>query len=135
VLVDSDGANVNLDDMMNDVTEDFIDIPEIFKILGNESNIPLFPNCTKFMKIIKKFKLYNLKGKNCWSDKSFTALLQLIRVMLLENNELPNSTYKVKKLLCSLSVEVERIQACLNDYILYRNDHSEMNRCPKYKAS
>jgi hypothetical protein len=119
VLVDSDGANVNLDDMMNDVTEDFIDIPEIFKILGNESNIPLFPNYTKFMKIIENFKLYNLKSKNCWSDKSFTSLLQFIRDMLLENNELPNSTYKMKKLLCSLSMEVERIQICLNDYILY----------------
>jgi hypothetical protein len=40
VLDDSDDKNVNLDDMMNEVTEDFVDIPEIFKILGDESNIP-----------------------------------------------------------------------------------------------
>jgi hypothetical protein len=97
-LDDSDGENVNLDDMMNEVTENFVDIPEIFKILGDESNIPLFSGCTKFTKITVIFKLYNLKTKNYWSDKSFIFLLQLIRDILLENNELSNSTYKAKKL-------------------------------------
>jgi hypothetical protein len=74
----SDGENINLDDMMNKVTEKFVDIPEIFKILGDESNIPLFFCCTKFTKITIIFILYNLKVKNCWSDKSFTSLLQLL---------------------------------------------------------
>jgi hypothetical protein len=96
LLDDSDGENINLDDIMNEVTEDFVDIPEIFKILGDELNIPLFSSCTKFTKITTIFKLYNLKAKNCWSDKSFTYLLQLIGDMLPENNELPNSIYKTK---------------------------------------
>jgi hypothetical protein len=58
-----------LDEIMNDIAADFVDIPEIFKNLGNDSNVPLFPGCTKFMKISTVFKLYNLKAKNGWSDK------------------------------------------------------------------
>jgi hypothetical protein len=93
------------------------------------------PGCTKFKKITVVFKLYNLKAKNYWSDKSFTSLLQLLGDILSEHNELPDSTYKAKKLLCSLSMKVERIYACPNDCILYRNEYSDMNKCPKCKAS
>jgi hypothetical protein len=31
---------------MNDIGADFVDIPEIFKNLGNDSNVPLFLGCT-----------------------------------------------------------------------------------------
>jgi hypothetical protein len=74
--------NQQLDEIMNDIAADFVDIPEIFKNLGNDSNVPLFPDCTKFMKIYVIFKLYNLKAKNRWSNKSFTSLLQLLEEML-----------------------------------------------------
>jgi hypothetical protein len=40
-----------LDEIMNDIAAYFVDIPEIFKKLGNNSNVPLFPGCTKFTKI------------------------------------------------------------------------------------
>jgi hypothetical protein len=53
--------NDNLDEMMNDVAADFPDIPEVFENLCNNSNIPLYPDCTKFIKISIIFKLYNLK--------------------------------------------------------------------------
>jgi hypothetical protein len=48
--------------------------------------------------------------------------------MLSDNNELSNSTYKIKKLLCPLSMEVERIHTRPNDCILYRKEYSDMNR-------
>jgi hypothetical protein len=64
-----------LDEIMNDIGADFVDIAKKFINLGNDSNMPLFPGCTKFMKISSIFKLYNLKVKNGWSDKSFTSLL------------------------------------------------------------
>jgi Transposase-associated domain len=55
----------NLDEMMNDVPVDFInDNPEIFQKLSKESDIPLYPGCTKFMKIRAIFRLDNLKDKN-----------------------------------------------------------------------
>jgi uncharacterized UPF0160 family protein len=64
-----------LNEIMNDIAADFVDIPEIFKNLDNDSNVQLFSGCTKFTKISAILKLYNLKAKNGWSDKSFTSLL------------------------------------------------------------
>jgi hypothetical protein len=49
---------------MNDVAADFLDIPEVFENLCNNSSIPLYPVCMKFTKISAIFKLYNLKAKN-----------------------------------------------------------------------
>jgi hypothetical protein len=46
-----------LDEILNDIAADFVDIPEIFKNLGNDSNVSLFPGYTKFMKISAIFKL------------------------------------------------------------------------------
>jgi hypothetical protein len=60
---------------MNDIGADFVDIPEIFKNLDSVSNVPLYPGCTKFMKISAVFKLYNLKAKDGWSDKICIFLL------------------------------------------------------------
>jgi hypothetical protein len=77
----------------------------------------------KFIKVSAIFKLFNLKAKNRWNDKSFTFLLKLLGDMLQDNNKLLNSTYKVEKILCLLSMKVKRINACPNYYILYRNEY------------
>jgi hypothetical protein len=53
--------NNNLDEIMNDITVDFLNISVIFENLRNNSNIPLYPDCMKFTKILAIFKLYNLK--------------------------------------------------------------------------
>jgi hypothetical protein len=55
--------------------------------------------------------------------------------MISENNSIPDSTYRAKKLLCPLSMEVERIYACPNDCILYQNEYSNLDKCPKCNVS
>jgi Transposase family tnp2/Transposase-associated domain len=129
--------DIHLDEIMSDVENDCAYIPEILKnLFRHESNIPLYPECTKFSKISVVFKLYNLKAKNGWSDKSFTSLLQLLGEILPENNVLPDSTYGAKKLLCPLSMEVEIIHACPNDCILYRGaEYDKLDKCPTCNVS
>jgi hypothetical protein len=92
--------NHQLDEMMNDVVANFIHISKKFQNLGNDSNIQLFSDCTKFMKISIIFELYNIKIKNRWSDKKIFLLLQLLVDMFSKNNELSDSTYKAKKNTC-----------------------------------
>ena len=75
-------------------------------------------------------KLFNLKANNGWSDKSFTSLLELLNDMLPDDNELPVSLYQAKKLMCSMGLEIERIHACPNDCILYRNEYVDLHECP-----
>jgi Transposase-associated domain len=67
--VDNDNQNIDndnqyLDGMIQDVPLEFVEIPKKFENLCNESNVPLFPSCTKFTKITVVLKLYNLKAKN-----------------------------------------------------------------------
>jgi hypothetical protein len=120
--------------MMHDVEPEFADIPEIFKNLGKEMSISLYPGM-KLTKTIIVFKLYNLKAKNGWSDKSFTSLLELLKDILPENNEIYDSTYKAKKILCPLMMEAERISVCPNDCMLFRGVHKDLKKYLKCNAS
>ena len=128
--------NVDLDDMLRDVENDFSDKNHNkFEHLFNESKKPLFPGCTKFTKLSAVLNLFNLKANNGWSDKSFTSLLELLQEMLPDNNELPGTVYQAKKLICPMGLEIERIHACPNDCVLYRNEYEAMQVCPKCGVS
>ena len=123
-----------VDEMMQDIPDDFVDIPEICEInniLSKDANTELFPGCTKYSKLTAVFKLFSLKAKNNWSDKSFTDLLRLLGDMFPENNELPDTTYKAKKILCPMSLEIDRIPTCPKDCVLYRKEYENLDRCPK----
>jgi len=50
--------------------------------------------------------------------------------MLPENNMLPIRNYKVKKIICSLGLEYEKIHACPNDFLLYRDNFASLKVCP-----
>ncbi|XP_019189401.1 PREDICTED: uncharacterized protein LOC109183793 [Ipomoea nil] len=132
---EDDEDNDRIDEMMRDVQEDFSEMPHEFKSLFDNAEKRLFPGSTKFTKLSGVLKLYNLKAKNGWSDKSFTGLLELLKDMLPGDNELPNSTYEAKKMLYPLSMDIEKIHACPNDCILYRRDYKDLNVCPKCAAS
>nr|GMC91220.1 uncharacterized protein LOC109168127 [Ipomoea batatas] len=110
-------------------------MPHVFESLFVDSEKPLFPGCAKFTKLSAVLKLYSLKAKNGWSDKGFTELLELLKDMLPDNNELPSSTYEAKKMLCPLGMEIKKIHACPNDCVLYRKEYSDLHVCPKCGAS
>ena len=63
------------------------------------------------------------------SDKGFEELLGLVKKMLPEGNELPPTTYEVKKVVCPLGLDVQKIHACPNDCILYRGEYKELDGC------
>ncbi|XP_019184421.1 PREDICTED: uncharacterized protein LOC109179380 [Ipomoea nil] len=130
-----DEINDRIDEMMCDMQEDFSEMPTEFKCLFDNAEKPLFSGCTKFTKLSGVLKLYNLKAKNGWSDKSFTGLLEILKDMLPSENEIPISTYEVKKLLCPLGMDIERIHACPNDCILYWKEYKDLHVCPKCSSS
>ena len=118
------------DEMVNAVEEDLHDCPEMFEKLKSDSEEPLYKGCTKFTKLSVTLKLYKLKAGNGWSDKSFTELLELLNEILPKDNVLPKRTYEAKKILCSIGMTYERIYACPNDCILFRNEYASLNMCP-----
>ncbi|XP_074297514.1 uncharacterized protein LOC141628248 [Silene latifolia] len=84
---DNNVEGENTDKMMDDLEKDFIECPEIFQRLVDDSKKPLYPGCSKFTRLSAVLKLYNLKAANGWSDKSFTALVQLLSEMLPKDAE------------------------------------------------
>jgi hypothetical protein len=80
-------------------------------------------------------ELLRLKASNGWSDKSFSDLLSLLANMLPKPNSLPTTTYLAKKLICPLSLDVQKIHACPNHCILYRKEYEALDRCPVCNAS
>jgi hypothetical protein len=64
-------------------------------------------------------ELLKLKASNGWSDSSFSARLEFLSKVLSKPNCLPTSTYLAKKIICPLTLGVEKIHACPNHCILY----------------
>src|SRR5215216_1982788 len=101
----------------------------------------LYPNCEADKKKLgTTLELLQWKAKNGVSDKGFGKLLVMLKKMLPKDNELPESTYEVKKVVYPLGLEVQKIHACSNDCILYRSDYENLNACPicgvlRYKIS
>ena len=77
-----------LEDMIHDVEDHFMNRPHLIQTLKDDTKEPLYIDCSKFTKLSTVLRLYNLKVENGWSDKSFTALLNLLKDMLSEANEL-----------------------------------------------
>ncbi|XP_019179175.1 PREDICTED: uncharacterized protein LOC109174391 [Ipomoea nil] len=132
---EDDESEDRLDEMFRDVGEEFTNRSNELDELLNDSKQPLWPGCSKYTRLSAVLKLFNLKAGNGWSNKSFTALLDLINDMLPEDNGLPKSTYDAKKIMCPMGMEYEKIHACPNDCILFRNDYKELNACPICGAS
>jgi hypothetical protein len=53
-------------------------------------------------------ELLKLKASNGWSDSSFSTLLELLSKVLPKLNGLPTSTYRAKKIICPLTLGVEK---------------------------
>ncbi|XP_071699952.1 uncharacterized protein [Rutidosis leptorrhynchoides] len=127
---DSDGYIDNLEDMLHDVDGNIDENNyDKFQQMFVDSEKILYSGCTKFTKLSAVLRLLNLKTNNGWSDKSFTELLKLLHEMLPDDNELPVSLYQAMKIMCPMGLEVERIHACPNDCMLYRNEYKDLHKC------
>ncbi|KAK1668782.1 hypothetical protein QYE76_056941 [Lolium multiflorum] len=66
-------------------------------------------------------------------DKPFEKLLKIMKRRFPKDNELPDSTYEAKKVLCPLGLDVKKIHAYINDYILYCGEYENLEAC-RYAA-
>jgi hypothetical protein len=114
------------------------------EILEKSSREPLYDElngCGKeFTQLRVMLELLKLKASHGWSDNSFSKLLSLLAKLLSKPNTLPTSTYRAKKLICPLSLGVDKILACHNHYILYCKEHEFKTKClvcgvSRYKRS
>ncbi|XP_076922093.1 uncharacterized protein LOC143583752 [Bidens hawaiensis] len=130
------GPSDNLNEMLHDMETNTGDaeIENLQHLFEDEEKV-LYTG-SRINKLDAVLNLSNLKSKNGWSDKSFTELLVFLHDrMLSEVNELPISTYRAKKLMCPMGLEVERIHVCPNNCILYRKRYENEHKCVVCGAS
>jgi hypothetical protein len=86
-----------------------------------------YPNCEEGQKKLgSTLELLQYKAENDLSDNGFEKLLKMMKKMLPRDNKLPASTYEEKKVICPLGLEVQKIHACPNNYILYRDESTRI---------
>jgi hypothetical protein len=64
-----------------------------------------------------------------WSDNSFFELLVLLAKLLPKSNTMPTRTYRAKKIICPLSLGLDKIHACPNRCILYCKEYEFNTKC------
>jgi hypothetical protein len=110
-----------------------------FEMLDKASRCLLYEECKWCDKehtvLWMTLELMKLKATSGWSDTSFSALLELLTKVLPKPNGLPSSTFHAKKIICPLTLSIEKIHACLNHCILYRKEHEFKDRCRRCNAS
>ncbi|XP_073116140.1 uncharacterized protein [Elaeis guineensis] len=88
----------------------------------------LYPGCDKVSKLSFAVKLLHLKCSNNWSDTSMDKLLKIFKEVLPNGALVPNSFYEAKKLIQDLGLEHIKIDACLNDCVIYWREHANAIR-------
>lgn len=114
-------------------TEEFLNDDFIAKLQDTET--PLYPNCSSYNKLSAMVTLYRLKSQSGWSDKSFDDLLQILIHMFPRDNVLHKSLRSIKKFLETFQMEYEKIHVCENDCCLFRKKCKDLDNCPKCGAS
>ncbi len=138
--VDVEGNDVadELGQILRDVQEDCESEKEVQKLerMLADHRTSLYPGCEQgHKKLGTILEFLQWKAKNSVSDKAFVELLKLVKNILSEGNELPETTYEAKKVICPLGLEVQKIHACPKIYILYRGEEYEnLEACHVCKA-
>ena len=83
--------------MIHDVYEQCDNNRKSFRDIFEDVEKPLYVS-SKYSRLLGLIKLYNVKGTYKLSDQCFTALLEVLADMCLENKIIPKSMYKQKKI-------------------------------------
>ncbi|XP_019256476.1 PREDICTED: uncharacterized protein LOC109234890 [Nicotiana attenuata] len=105
-----------------------------FYNLVDEASQELYPGCNGFSRLSFTIRLYLLKCLHGWSNASFTSLLELLKEAMPDLN-IPISYNKAKSMVKDLGLDYEKIDACPNDCMLFRNDHKDDEYCHVCGAS
>ncbi|XP_052185250.1 uncharacterized protein LOC127796886 [Diospyros lotus] len=115
--------------------EDPNDEAKKFYRLLTDLEQPLYEG-SKSSKLSTIIKLLHIKSLGRWSNESFTMLLQILQDELLpDGSTLPNSYYEAKKIIQDLGLSYKKIDACVNNCMLYWKRDEKSDFCSICGAS
>lgn len=115
------------DQMLHDVEPGFLSPKNLrwLEQMRKDAKTPLYRTC-KVSKLEANLRLLDAKGL---SDKGFEDLLHVVKNLLPIPNEIAETTYQAKLMICPLGLEVEKIHACPKDCILHRGQYENLDKC------
>ncbi|XP_057999133.1 uncharacterized protein LOC110673361 [Hevea brasiliensis] len=127
---DQDTNYEDMDTFSHDIhEEDSNDEADKFYRLLRDFEQPLYKG-SKSSKLSCLVKLLHIKSLGRWSNESFTMLLQLLKDELLPGGStLPDSYYDAKKVIQDLSLSNKKIDACVNNCMLYWKEDDGLDFC------
>ncbi|KAL6227695.1 hypothetical protein ACLB2K_001652 [Fragaria x ananassa] len=128
------GGNEDVGVLSDEDHEISLDSNEFMQFV-EDGDKPLYPGCTKSTKMNGLVQTFNLKAKHGLSDSCYTDILILFHTLLPDGNEVPGSINLAKKTLSTLGMKYEKIDACPNDCILYRDLNVDAKKCSSCNAS
>ena len=112
-----------------EINEEPNDNAKRFYRLIRDAETKLYPGCENFSKLSFIVKLLHIKSLGGWSNKSFTMLLELLKEAFPLGETLPKSYYEAKKIIRDLGLSYEKIDACVNDCVLFRKEYANAEQC------
>ncbi|XP_026450963.1 uncharacterized protein LOC113351129 [Papaver somniferum] len=101
------------------------------KYAYDRARAPLYNSCPSGKTTLSAaIKLNDIKTQYGFSDNDVTALLEMMKELIPEENRFPAKYPELKKMIQELGMDYITYDACINDCILYWKDRSEMVRCP-----
>ncbi|KAL0448447.1 UNVERIFIED_CONTAM: hypothetical protein Slati_1401100 [Sesamum latifolium] len=79
---------------------------------------PLYRGCKKLTKLLAMSKFLNIKSEFNMSEACYDRIMSIVKDILPEDANWPNSFYKTKKHLSKLGLAYERIDAWINKCLL-----------------
>ncbi|XP_021717050.1 uncharacterized protein LOC110684923 isoform X1 [Chenopodium quinoa] len=106
-----------------------------FERLLEASNKELYDGCKTFSKLSFLVRMFHIQCMHHLSAESFTMILELLIEAFPQIMEFPSSFYESKRMINTLGLWYEKIDACPNNYILYRGEHSDKDEYDVCHAS
>nr|XP_016451210.1 PREDICTED: uncharacterized protein LOC107775916 [Nicotiana tabacum]XP_016451216.1 PREDICTED: uncharacterized protein LOC107775916 [Nicotiana tabacum]XP_016451223.1 PREDICTED: uncharacterized protein LOC107775916 [Nicotiana tabacum] len=129
---DGGPADVGCNDLLEE--EPNVEAKKFYSLLKDFEK-PLYQS-SKISKLSTLIKLLHIKSMGHWSNESFTMLLKMLKdEMLLDGANLPNSYYEAKKVIRDLGLSYQKIDACINDCMLYWKEDNLLDSCKVCGAS
>lgn len=76
-----------------------------------------------------------MKVLSGWTNKSVTMLLKLLNEAFPKEAKLPDSYYEAQKITTDLGFSYKTWDACPKNFMLFRNEYEELDRCIICEAS
>jgi hypothetical protein len=118
------GANSgNTDEEPNESAKKF------FELL-KEAQQELYPGCSNLTKVSFMVRLFELKCMGGWSNKNAERTLKLFLDALPPGHCLPDTIKKAQKIIHDLGLTYVKIDACVNDCVLFHAPLADKDTCP-----